>query len=108
MILALKNTKYMALLLFASLSLSACEKEKNSRPSSSEAVTARVEQPRLRMVTQWQEFTGRFQAMNRVDIRARVSGYLQDIKFKDGQIVKKGDVLFVVDQRPFKISLQRE
>ena len=58
------------------------------------------------VITQWDEYTGRFDATQQVDIRARVSGYLDKVNFKDGQTVKKGDVLFIIDQRPFKIALQ--
>ena len=50
-------------------------------------------------------FTGQFEAVDRVEIRAQVSGYLTEIHFKDGQLVKKGDLLFVVDPRPYDIAL---
>jgi RND family efflux transporter MFP subunit len=58
-------------------------------------------------VVDWQEFTGQFSAVDTVDIRARVSGYLTEIHFTDGQIVHKGDLLFVIDPRPFEIELQQ-
>jgi RND family efflux transporter MFP subunit len=50
-------------------------------------------------------FTGQFEAVDRVEIRAQVSGYLTEIHFKDGQMVKKGDLLFVIDPRPYEIAL---
>ena len=50
-------------------------------------------------------FTGQFEAVDRVEIRAQVSGYLTEIHFKDGQLVKKGDLLFVIDPRPYEIAL---
>src|SRR4029077_15901409 len=50
------------------------------------------------------EFTGQFAAVDYVEIRARVSGYLQEIHFEDGQLVKKGDLLFLIDPRPFEIA----
>ncbi len=50
-------------------------------------------------------FTGQFEAVDRVEIRSQVSGYLTEIHFKDGQLVKKGDLLFVVDPRPYDIAL---
>ncbi|MBP7937002.1 MAG: efflux RND transporter periplasmic adaptor subunit [Phycisphaerae bacterium] len=59
-----------------------------------------------RDVTDFGEFTGRTSATVSVDIRARVSGYLDEITFKDGQEVKKGDVLFQIDPRPFKAALE--
>lgn len=66
-----------------------------------------VAKPVTHKITEWEDFTGRFQAVDRVDIRARVTGYLLEKKFKDGQLVKKGDVLFVIDSRPFQYVLQR-
>lgn len=65
----------------------------------------KVANPVQKQVTEWDEYTGRFQAIEKVDVRARVSGYLEAINFKDGDMVKAGDVLFVIDQRPFKIAL---
>ncbi len=105
----LKPTKYLFLLLLAAISLSGCNQENNDdKPSHfGGAVSARTEQPQLRTVTEWDEFTGRFQAMQRIEVLARTTGYLQGIKFKDGQIVQKGDVLFVIDQRPFQIATKR-
>ena len=61
--------------------------------------------PEVRKLTEYDEYTGRFDAVNRVDIRARVSGYLAEIHFDEGQIVEKGDQLAVIDQRPFQIAL---
>lgn len=52
------------------------------------------------------EDTGRLEAVERVELRARVSGYLKSIHFKDGQFVEKGDLLFVIDQRPFENALK--
>ena len=66
-----------------------------------------VSAPKKQTLTEWDEYTGRFQAVDRIEIRARVSGYLDAIRFADGQTVKKGDVLFVIDQRPFEIALER-
>jgi RND family efflux transporter MFP subunit len=53
------------------------------------------------------EFTGQFSAVNQVGLRAQVSGYLTQIHFQDGQIVDKGDLLFVIDPRPYEIQLQQ-
>jgi RND family efflux transporter MFP subunit len=55
----------------------------------------------------WTSFTGQFSAVDRVELRAQVSGYLTEIHFTDGQIVKKGDLLFVIDPRPYEIALQQ-
>jgi len=56
-------------------------------------------------VTEWDEFTGHIDAVESVDVRARVSGYLEKVNFKAGDKVKKGDLLFVIDPRPFKAQL---
>jgi RND family efflux transporter MFP subunit len=54
-----------------------------------------------RKVTDFDEFTGRFEAVERVEVRPRVSGYIASVNFTDGSEVKKGDVLFVIDPRPY-------
>ena len=58
-------------------------------------------------VIEWDEFTGRIEAVQSVDIRARVSGYLEAVKFNEGAIVKAGDPLFVIDPRPYQADLDR-
>src|SRR5258708_4524704 len=55
-------------------------------------------------VRQWDEFTGRIAAIGAVDIRPRVSGYIDRIAFKEGDMVKAGDLLFVVDPRPYRAT----
>ena len=58
-------------------------------------------------VTEWDEFTGRIEAVESVDIRPRVSGYITEIHFKAGAVVNKGDLLFVIDPRPYQADLDR-
>ena len=104
----IKHKRYIAILIVTILSLSACTQESPKKGGSfNREISARTENPKLRTVTQWEEFTGRFQAKNRVEVRSRVSGYLHDIHFEDGQIVQKGDLLFVIDQRPYQIALNK-
>ena len=64
-----------------------------------------VATPLARTVVEWDEFTGQFEAVEFVEVRARVNGYLQSIHFQDGQMVKKGDLLFVIDPRPYEAAL---
>jgi RND family efflux transporter MFP subunit len=64
-----------------------------------------VSQPLQRDVVEWDETTGRFDAVETVDIKARVTGYLQEVFFKDGQDVAKGDKLFLIDPRPYERAL---
>ena len=59
-----------------------------------------------RSITEFDEFTGRFEAIDRVEVRPRVSGYISSINFTEGSEVKKGDVLFVIDQRPYAAELK--
>jgi RND family efflux transporter MFP subunit len=66
-----------------------------------------VTKPVQRTVIDQDEYVGRFVAVNSVDIRSRLSGYLSAIQFKDGQMVKQGDPLFTIDRRPFEIALEQ-
>lgn len=58
-------------------------------------------------ITQWQEFTGRLEASETVELRPRVSGYINQVVFKEGSLVNKGDRLFVIDPRPFQLEVTR-
>src|SRR6476660_3920816 len=66
-----------------------------------------VAEPVKRTVVDYDEYVGRFAAINSVEIRARVSGYLDQLHFKDGQLVKQGDLLFTIDKRPFQNTLDQ-
>src|SRR5207244_1442571 len=63
-----------------------------------------VSRPIQRELSEWDEYTGQFAAKEYVEIRARVSGYLTEIHFEDGQIVNQGDLLFVIDPRPYEAT----
>jgi len=64
-----------------------------------------VSAPLQKEITEWDEFTGQFAAVDYIEVRARVSGYLTEIHFQDGQLVKQGDLLFVIDPRPYEATL---
>ncbi len=64
-----------------------------------------VAKPVKKMVADSDEYVGRFVAVDAIEIRARVSGYLDAVHFQDGQLVKKGDLLFTIDRRPFETTL---
>jgi RND family efflux transporter MFP subunit len=66
-----------------------------------------VAKPVQRTVVDQDEYVGRFAAVDSVEIRSRLSGYLSEIHFKDGQMVKQGDLLFTIDRRPFEIVLEQ-
>ena len=65
-----------------------------------------VAKPLIRELVESKDFTGQFEAVDFVDVRARVSGYLESINFIDGQNVKKGDLLFVIEPKPFELALE--
>ncbi|MFT4935984.1 MAG: RND family efflux transporter MFP subunit [Pseudoalteromonas distincta] len=67
--------------------------------------TVSVSVPLQEEVVDWDDFTGRFEAPERVEVRARVGGYLQGVHFKDGQNVRKGQLLFTLDPRPAQAAL---
>jgi membrane fusion protein, multidrug efflux system len=69
--------------------------------------TVTVAKPVQRTVVDYDEYVGRFVAVDSVEIRSRLSGYLSAIHFTDGQMVKKGDLLFIIDRRPFEIALEQ-
>jgi membrane fusion protein, multidrug efflux system len=67
-----------------------------------------VATPIHKEIVEWDEYTGRTEAIESVQIRPRVSGYIDQITFKEGQLVKPGDVLFVIDQRPYRNVLDQD
>ena len=89
----------------ATLVASCGEGQKQGGAPPPPAVT--VAKPIKRTVSDFDEYVGRFAAINSVEVRARVSGYLDGVHFKDGQIVKQGDLLFTIDKRPFQNTLDQ-
>ncbi|WP_416440826.1 efflux RND transporter periplasmic adaptor subunit [Leeuwenhoekiella sp. A16] len=72
-----------------------------------QAMPVEVAVPVYKKITEWDEYTGRFEASSRVEVRARVSGFLESVNFVDGQMVKKGEVLFTIDDRSYRIALDQ-
>ena len=62
--------------------------------------------PLEKRITQWDEYSGRFEAVASVEVKSRVSGFIHKINFKDGQIVQPGDLLFTLDKRSFEIAVE--
>lgn len=79
----------------------------SNAPQEQGALPVKLGTPVSKVITEWDEYTGRFQATQHVEVHARVSGYLQEIRFKDGQYVEKGQTLFIIDPRPFQIALDK-
>ena len=78
-----------------------------AQPAAPPPPPVTVSAPLQRTMAGWTTFTGQFSAVDYVEIRAQVSGYLTEIHFTDGQLVHKGDLLFVIDPRPYEIALQQ-
>ncbi len=72
-----------------------------SHPAAPPAPKVKVVQPLLREITEWDEFTARLDAVESVEVRPRVGGYLETVHFREGAIVHKGDLLFSIDRRPY-------
>ncbi|MCA3564304.1 MAG: efflux RND transporter periplasmic adaptor subunit [Methylocystis sp.] len=70
------------------------------------APTVVVAAPVAKRIIQWDEYTGRFEAVAQVEVRARVSGFVDSVNFKDGQTIKQGDLLFTIDPRPFELAVE--
>jgi RND family efflux transporter MFP subunit len=98
-----------ALVLAGALALAGCDGSNGQAGVTAAGAPPEVTvaQPRVQKLVEWTEFTGRFEAVQQVDVRARVSGYLATIDFEDGQIVDRGDSLFLIDPRPFEAALAR-
>ena len=97
----------LSVLAVVSATLSACARnEAATNAAAPPPPQVTVAQVISKPVTEFDEFTGRFEAIDRVEIRPRVSGYISSVNFTEGSEVKKGDVLFVIDQRPYAAELK--
>ena len=85
------------------IAAAACSKEQPQMQTPQVTVAPAIE----RVATDWDEFTGHFEAVNSVDVRPRVGGFIQRVGFVEGAMVHQGDVLFVIDQRPYQAEVAR-
>jgi RND family efflux transporter MFP subunit len=92
--------------LASALVLSACARNE-AAPAPMQAPQVSVATVITQPVSEFDEFTGRIEAVERVEIRPRVSGYIASVEFVEGREVNKGDVLFVIDPRPYEADLKR-
>jgi RND family efflux transporter MFP subunit len=94
----------VVLAITAALSMTGCGGNAAAQAAQAAPPPAQVDVAQVvaRKVTEFDEFTGRFEAVERVEIRPRVSGYIASVNFAEGSEVKKGDILFVIDQRPYE------
>jgi RND family efflux transporter MFP subunit len=98
------TSKFAAASLIA-VALAACSKASEQASAAPPPPAVTVATPTVRTVTDWDEFVGRFEAIQQVQIRPRVGGFVDSIDFKDGTIVKAGDLLYVIDPRPYTATL---
>src|ERR1700732_4359093 len=89
------------LIVVFAITLSGCS-DKPPQPAAAAAPPVTVAQPTKRTITDWDEFTGRFDAVEEVQVRARVGGFVTNVEFKDGDMVHAGDLLYIIDPRPFE------
>lgn len=95
-----------AVSVILALTLAACS-EAPKAPAAPPPPAVTVSEPVKRTIVDEDEYVGRFVAVYSVEVRARVSGYLEKVHFQDGQIVKEGDLLFTIDKRPFQNTLDQ-
>jgi RND family efflux transporter MFP subunit len=101
------GTSFVLATAVLTLALTACSESDGQQQAAPPPPTVTVASPLIKRITEWDEFTGRFEATESVEIRARVSGYLQSVNFADGAMVKEGDVLFMIDPRPYQASVDQ-
>jgi membrane fusion protein, multidrug efflux system len=89
------------LIMVLALALAGCG-DKSAPQAAVAPPSVTIAQPTKRIVTDWDEFTGRFEAVEEVQVRARVGGFVTSVEFRDGAFVKTGDLLYVIDARPFE------
>jgi RND family efflux transporter MFP subunit len=95
----------LAAIIAAASGLAACEQGQSQPQTAAPPPEVTIARPVAKMIADEDEYVGRFVAVDSVEVRARVSGYLDAIHFQDGQLVKRGDLLFTIDRRPFQIAL---
>ncbi|WP_051362408.1 efflux RND transporter periplasmic adaptor subunit [Solimonas soli] len=96
----------LALLVFAAIGLSGCQSQADAAqaPAAPEVtVRAAVQQ----QIVDWDQYSGRFEAVERVELRPRVTGYIDRVAYDEGKLVKKGDLLFKIDPRPYQARLDQ-
>ena len=99
------STKWIALLALCAGGFGCNQSGVESQQLPTPVMT--VAQPVRKQIVEWDAYTGRLEAVDFVEVRARVSGYLQTIHFDEGQVVNEGDLLFVIDPRPYQAELNR-
>lgn len=102
------NAVWLGALMILAVMLTGCGEGKPQQKGAAPPPAAvTVALPEQRTVIDYDDYVGRFVAIDLVEVRARVSGYLEKIHFTDGQLVKQGDLLFMIDKRPFQTAFDQ-
>jgi multidrug efflux system membrane fusion protein len=101
------NAAWLGVLIVLATMLTGCGEGQRQQKGAAPPPQVTVALPEQRTVIDYDDYVGRFVAVDLVEIRARVSGYLEKIHFTDGQIVKQGELLFTIDKRPFQTALDQ-
>jgi len=99
----MRTAKIVAASVVMAVALQSCTQRSEAQAPPAPAVT--VATPLVREVQDWDEFTGRFEATQTIDVRARVGGYISGVHFRDGDYVRRGQLLFSLDARPAQAAL---
>jgi multidrug efflux system membrane fusion protein len=105
--MTMKRHLHCGALALAAALLAGCQKPDPAANATPPPPTVTVSQPEQKDIVEWDEYQARLEAIDSVEVRARVSGYLKSVHFKDGAEVKRGDLLFVIDPRPYQAELDR-
>jgi RND family efflux transporter MFP subunit len=101
-----RQSGVLCLVVLASIGAIGCRRTQ-AQPTEAKPPEVLYTLPVTKTVTDYESFTGRTDAFKTVDVRARVSGYLDKINFKDGDDVKEGEILFSIDKRPYEVEHKR-
>ena len=93
--------------LFVAQLLASCDNQPVAGAGPPPPPPVTVARPLQKKITEWDEYTGRFAALETVEVRARVSGFIESVHFNEGQMVKQGDLLFVIDRRPYQLAVEQ-
>lgn len=94
-------------LALAAATLAGCSEQNQAQQGAPPPPSVTVAKPTTRSITDYDEYVGRFAAVDLVNVYARVSGYLDKVAFVDGELVKQGELLFSIDKRPFQVALDQ-
>ncbi|WP_089175171.1 efflux RND transporter periplasmic adaptor subunit [Bosea sp. AS-1] len=97
----------VALAAIVAVALSGSRAQSDTKPAAAPAVPVSVATVEAREVVPWAEFSGRLEAIQRVELRSRVAGVVEAVHFREGSLVKQGDLLVSIDQAPYLADLQR-